>query len=120
MFLIYATVVAVMAAMNLAIAVADLARADFVLTNMDEVKVPRTWLAGLALLKITGTVGLLLGFFGIYIIAIPAAAGLVVFFTGAIVTHIKARVLHNVAFPGSYLALAIASLVLTFRQSATG
>ena len=39
-------------------------------------------------------------------------AGLVLFFIGALATHVRARVLYNLAFPGFYLALAIGSLVL--------
>ena len=31
------------------------------------------------------------------------------FFTGALATHIRARVFHNIAVPGTYFALATAS-----------
>jgi hypothetical protein len=34
------------------------------------------------------------------------------FFIGALVIHVRARILYNLAFPGVFLALAVASLVL--------
>ena len=42
--------------------------------------------------------------------ALAAAAGLVVFFVGAVLTHLRAGVLYNIAFPGAYLCLSAASL----------
>ncbi|MGN0096301.1 MAG: hypothetical protein ACI38U_09565 [Corynebacterium sp.] len=41
-----------------------------------------------------------------------AAAGLVSFFLGANLAHLRARVLHNIVFPGFYLAPAVSSLTL--------
>jgi hypothetical protein len=49
-------------------------------------------------------------------LGIAAAGGLVLFFTGAIIAHLRARVYYNLAFPGGYLALAIASLVLAVTR----
>ncbi|MGW5879623.1 DoxX family protein [Nocardiopsis terrae] len=112
MFLAYAVVTAITILANAAIAVADLAKADFVLANSAEVGVPRTWLPYLAALKTAGAVGLLLGLLGAPALGVAAAVGLVAFYTGAVIAHVRARVLHNLAFPGAYLALAAASLVL--------
>ncbi|MGH3966782.1 MAG: DoxX family protein, partial [Mycobacterium sp.] len=39
-------------------------------------------------------------------------AGLVLFFVGAVLTHVKARVLYNIAFPGAYLCLSAVTLAL--------
>ena len=97
---------------NAGMAVADLAKADFVLANSDEVGVPRSFLPLLATLKAAGAAGLLLGLLGVGVLGIAAAAGLVGFFVVAIAVHIRARVFYNLAFPGAYLALAIASLSL--------
>ncbi|HEX7657868.1 MAG TPA: DoxX family protein [Pseudonocardiaceae bacterium] len=105
-------VLAVTAAANIGIAVADLARARFVLANSAEVEVPESWLPGLAALKGAGGIGLLLWFVGLPVLPTIAAAGLVCFFVGAITAHIRARVLYNIAFPGAYLALAAASLIV--------
>ncbi len=93
-------------------AVADLVRARFVLANMKEVGVPESWLAPLGVLKGAGAAGLLVGLLGLRPVGIAAAIGLVLFFTGALATHIRTHVLHNIAFPGAYFALAIASATL--------
>jgi hypothetical protein len=34
------------------------------------------------------------------------------FYVGAVITHVRARVLHNIAFPGVFLALAVGALAL--------
>lgn len=105
-------VLAVTATANIGIAVADVARASFVLANSAEVHVPRSWLPRLAILKAAGGVGLLLWFASVPGFPIAAAIGLVCFFIGAITAHVRARVFYNIAFPGAYLALAVACLAL--------
>jgi DoxX-like family len=100
------------AAMTAAVGVADLVPAGFVLANSAEVHVPRSWLPGLGALKLAGAAGLLVGLVGPPAIGIAAATGLVLFFIGALITHIRANVLYNIAFPGAYLALSAGSLVL--------
>ncbi|MET9989485.1 DoxX family protein [Streptomyces mutabilis] len=104
------TVVAVIA--NAGIALADLRRARFVLANSAEVEVPASWLPGLAALKAAGAAGLLVGLLGVRPLGVAAAAGLVLFFVGAVAAHVRARVFHNIAFPVGYLALNAAVLVL--------
>lgn len=99
-------------AMNACAAAADFARARFVLANSAEVGVPESWLPLLGALKAAGAAGLLIGLLVFRPVGIAAAIGLVLFFAGAIVAHIRARVLHNLAFPGFYLGLAVGSLLL--------
>jgi hypothetical protein len=72
------------------IAVADFIPAGFVLANSAEVGVPGSWLPALGAAKLAG----------------------VLFFIGAVVTHLRARVLYNIAFPGGFLLLSAASLAL--------
>jgi DoxX-like family len=103
------------AAANLAIVVADLARAKFVVANSAEVHVPQSWLPALAALKAAGAAGLLVGI-AIPVIGVLAAAGLVLFFIGALVAHVRAEVYHTIAFPGLYLALAVATLVFALLR----
>ena len=112
MFISYVVVTLVTVAINAAIVVADLAKAGFVLANSAEVGVPRSWLPRLAALKAAGAAGLVLGLLGLDAVGIAAAAGLVGFFTVAVAFHVRARVFYNIAFPGAYLGLAAASLVL--------
>ncbi|WP_329286908.1 DoxX family protein [Streptomyces sp. NBC_00691] len=103
------------AAINVGIAAADLARARFVLANSAEVGVPRSWLPWLAVLKLAGAAGLLLGLCDAALRTVGAAAafGLGVLYLGALAFHLRARVLYNLAFPGLYFATAAASLTLT-------
>jgi hypothetical protein len=105
-------VIVLTAAANVAVAGADVLRAPFALANSAEVGVAERWLPGLAALKAAGATGLMLGVAGAPAIGVAAAAGLVVFFAAALITHVRARVLYNLAFPGLYFALATVSLVL--------
>jgi hypothetical protein len=95
-----------------AVAVPDYIPARFVLANSAKVGVARSWLPTLGTLKLAGAVGLIAGLLGLPAIGVAAAAGLVLFFIGAVIAHVRARVLYNIAFPGGYLALSAASLVL--------
>lgn len=113
MFVAYVIVTVVAIVANAGVSLADLGRARFVLANMDEVGVPRSWLTPLGLLKGAGAVGLLLGLLGLRPLGIAAAAGLVLFFAGALVFHLRAHVFHNISIPGAFFALAIASAALT-------
>ncbi|XVS63428.1 DoxX family protein [Actinosynnema sp. CA-299493] len=97
---------------NAGIAVADLARADFVLANSAAVGVPPSWVPVLGLLKGAGAVGLLLGLLGVPVVGTAAAIGLVAFFVGAVVAHARAGVWRTIAAPGAYLVLPVACLVL--------
>ncbi|MBQ1100262.1 DoxX family protein [Streptomyces sp. b94] len=112
MFTAYVIVTVVAVVANAGIAVADLMGARFVLANSAEVKVPASWIPGLAVLKAAGAAGLLIGMLGVRPLGIAAAVGLVLFFVGAVVAHVRTRVFHNIAFPAGYLALNAVALVL--------
>jgi hypothetical protein len=83
---------------------------------MDEVGVRRSWLLPLAVLKAAGAAGLVVGLLGVRLLGIAAAIGLVLFFTGALATHVRARVYHNIAVPGAYLAPAAASAAIAIAR----
>lgn len=112
----YTVVVGATVAANAAIGFAGLAKADFVAKTSAEVGVSSSWLPLLGGLKLAGAAGLLLELVGIRWIGIPAAAGLVVFFVGALVAHVRARVFYNIAFPALFLAFAVASLLLSLSN----
>jgi hypothetical protein len=112
----YVVVTVIAIAMNAGMAVADFSRARFVLANSAEVNVPPSWLPLLASLKLAGAAGLLLGLLGVPVIGVAAAAGLVLFFIGALAAHVRAGVYYNIAFPGTYFALAADSLVLALAH----
>ncbi|MFD6275674.1 DoxX family protein [Streptomyces sp. NPDC060209] len=105
--LIIATVGCVVA--NAFIAIADYARASFVLANSAEVRLPPAAMPYLATLKLAGAAGLLAGLLGFHWLGLAAGVGLIAFFVGAVLAHVRARVFHNIAFPGGYLLLAVAS-----------
>ena len=117
MFTAYVAVAAITVVANTAIAIADYTRAGFVLANSAEVGVPRSWLPRLATLKMAGAAGLVLGVVAVPWLGVAAAIGLVAFYTGAVLTHLRARVFYNLAFPGVYLALALASLALALPNA---
>ncbi|MFI6796012.1 DoxX family protein [Streptosporangium canum] len=116
MFAAYVTVTVVTIVATAGIALADFTRAGFVLANSAEVGLSPSWIPLLGWLKAAGAVGLLLGLLGVPLVGLAAAAGLVLFFVGAVVAHTRARVFHNIAFPGGYLALAIGSFALAAVQ----
>jgi hypothetical protein len=104
------------AVITAAVGVADLIPAGFVLANSAEVHVPCSWLPMLGIVKLAGAIGLLVGLVTLPAIGIAAATGLLLFFIGALIAHVRARALYNIAFPGAYLALSAASLVLLTAQ----
>jgi DoxX-like family len=109
---LYVVVTVITAIITAAVGIADFIPAGFVLANSARVHVPRAWLPTLGTLKLAGAIGLLVGLVGLPVIGIAAATGLVLFFIGAVIAHLRARVLYNIAFPGAYLGLSAASLVL--------
>ncbi|AWK11798.1 hypothetical protein SSP531S_02240 [Streptomyces spongiicola] len=113
MFTAYAVVTAVAIAANAVEAAANFLRARFVVANAAAVGVPPSWLPALGALKGAAALGLLLGLLGLTAVGTAAATGLVLFFIGALVFHVRARVFHNIAGPLLFLALSAAALVLT-------
>jgi DoxX-like family len=109
---LYVVVTVITAIVTAAVAIPDFIPAGFVLANSAKVHVPRSWLPTLGALKVAGAIGLLVGLVGLPAVGIAAATGLVLYFIGAVIAHVRARVLYNIAFPGAYLALSVASLVL--------
>jgi DoxX-like family len=112
MFGAYVVVVVITLVINAVAAAADFSHARFVLANSADVGVGQRWLPLLGALKAAGAAGLLIGLLWLRPIGIAASIGLVLFFIGAMATHIRASVFHNLAFPGAFLALAGASLAL--------
>jgi hypothetical protein len=98
------------AAANAYAATVDLARADRVLANMTRLGVPHQWLPTLGALKAAGALGLLVGL-AVPGLGVAAAAGLVLYFAGAVVTVVRARWYAHV-YPLPFLLLAAGALVL--------
>lgn len=98
------------AAANAFSATLDFMRYEKILVAMAGAGVPASWLTTLGVLKAAGALGLLVGI-GVRPVGIAAAAGLVLFFVAAIVTHLR---VHDRSFglAAVFLALAVAALVL--------
>lgn len=105
-------VISITVIMNIAIAIGDVMRAEFVVANSREVGVPDRWLPALAALKGAGAGGLAIGFAGLPVIGILAAVGLTLFYLAALVAHVRARVFHSIAFPMLFFSFALGSVVL--------
>src|SRR6266576_4970876 len=107
MFITYIVVTILAAAANIFSATLDFIRYKPILINMAKVGVPESWITTLGILKAAGALGLLIGI-GVPAVGI-AAAGLVLFFIGAIITHLRG---HDYSFGLGivFLLLAIAAL----------
>jgi hypothetical protein len=119
MFAAYIAVTILAAAANIFSAACDFVRYRQVSLAMAKAGVPESWMTTLGVLKAAGALGLLVGI-GVPPIGTAAACGLILFFAGAIITHLRA---HDFSFGLAvvFLLLAVAELVLGFdaRGSAT-
>lgn len=88
-------------------------RAKWVVQPIADYGIPRSWLPWLGTAKAAGAIGLVVGLF-VPIIGVMAMIGLVAYFTGAVITVIRARWYSHVAYPLLYVTPVIASLVLWF------
>jgi DoxX-like family len=109
-FAVAAVVAAVLAAALLMSAGAKLARRANVMTGMAAVGVPadRVWM--LAVLEIAGAAGLVAGLFW-WPIGVAAAIGVVLYFVGAVLAHLRKRDPGFVP-PSVILVVAVGTLVL--------
>jgi hypothetical protein len=109
-----ATIVTVAAALWVGFSAASVfVRARWVVEPLAEYGVPRSWWPWLGVAKAAGATGLLVGLF-VPVIGILAGIGLVLYFTGAVITVLRARSYGHVAFPLLYLTPVVAGLALRF------
>nr|WP_268957803.1 DoxX family protein [Ruania zhangjianzhongii] len=99
-------------AVNAAGALASFTGARFITDTLTEIKVQPRWLPVLASLQAAGALGLLLGLLGLPAIGLAAATGLVLYFLGAVITHLRAGAHRSLASPLLFLALAVTTLAL--------
>jgi hypothetical protein len=88
MFAAYVTVTIVAAVFTGIAAVTYLMGHDYPKTQADMKRIPRSWLPVLGLLLAAGSAGLLAGF-AVPILGTVAAGGLVLYFVGALVAHLR-------------------------------
>jgi DoxX-like family len=117
MFIAYVVVTVLAAAANAFAATADFLRPRWLLANMTRVGVPQSRLFPLGALKAAGALGLLVGL-GVPLLGVVAAAGLALFFVGAILTHLRAHwYSFTLTLPAAFLLLAVGSLGLRLAAS---
>jgi hypothetical protein len=90
-----------------------LTRAPWIVKALTDYGVPRSWWPWLGVAKLAGAVGLLVGLF-VPVLGVAAGVGLVLYFTGAVVTVVRARWYTHIPFPMVYAAPVIAALTLGF------
>jgi hypothetical protein len=94
-------------------AVSLLRRDKQIVKFLTDYGVPPSWFAWLGTAKAAGAVGLVIGLL-VPVIGVMAGIALVLYFTGAVVTVIRARWYSHIPFPLMYMAPVIGALVLGF------
>ncbi len=104
-------VVSILLALGLGLSAAtNFARIERLVEGMMQAGVPVSWLSLLAWIKTSAAIGLLVGIF-VPVIGLAAALGVIVFFIGALVVHIRARA-YSLWLVGTFLTLGISTLWL--------
>lgn len=88
-------------------------RAKWVVRPLADYGVPRGWWTPLGVAKAAGALGLITGLW-VPALGVAAGIGLVLYFTGAVITVLRAHWPSHVAFPLMYMTPVAASLVLGF------
>src|SRR6266581_2439853 len=115
MFTAYLVVVFLAAAANIFSATCDFVRYKQVAIAMAKAGVSESWMTPLGILKAAGALGLLIGI-GVPLIGTAAAIGLILFFVGAIITHLRAQD-YSFGLAVAFLLLAVTALVLRLSAS---
>ncbi|MET9517987.1 DoxX family protein [Streptomyces sp. NPDC002994] len=109
----YVVVTVLAAAMTGFSAASVFFRAKWVVEPLADYGVPQSWWPWLGTAKAAGAAGLLAGLF-VPVIGVLAGIGLVLYFTGAVVTVIRARSYAHIPFPLVYAAPVVGALALGF------
>jgi len=111
MFTAYVVVTLIAIAASTFVAIANFMRLKFVLITASKVGVPQSWMTVLGILNAAAALGLLLGLVGVPLVVTATAIGLVLYFVGAIITHLRARD-YSIGPAAAFLLMAVAALVL--------
>jgi DoxX-like protein len=105
------TVVAILLGLGLAAsASAKIRKDERVTAGLTATGVPLSWFVPLALLELAGTVGLLIGI-GWRPLGIAAAIGVILYFLGALVFHVRAKDFKGMAAPAVLLIAGALALI---------
>lgn len=115
MFALYGAVTLLTVAFNVFSAVCDFVRYEQVTIAMKRAGVSTSWMTTLGILKSAAAMGLLIGF-RVPLIGTAAAIGLILFFVGAIIVHLRARD-YTFGLAVVFLLLAVATLALQIHTN---
>ncbi|MGW4460761.1 DoxX family protein [Micromonospora sp. NPDC004704] len=110
MFAAYVTVTILTSVFNGIAAVTYLIGHDYPKAQADMKRVPRSWVPVLGMLLAAGSLGLLAGF-AVPLLGTLAAAGLVLYFVGALLAHLRVGSRQLVGW-AVFFAAAVAALTL--------
>jgi hypothetical protein len=110
MFIAYVVVAVVFGLANVNSAVAKIRGVPRVVGVLRAAGVPSSWFVPLALLNLAGAIGLWIGI-AWRPLGIAAATGLVLYFAGAVVAHLRVKDFKNAPVPAVLLAFAALTLV---------
>lgn len=115
MFVAAAIVSVLLALAVLGSAAGKLTKNPKAIAPLEALSVPASWVPKLALAEIAGGVGLLVGL-AVAPIGIAAAAGIIAYFVGAVITHVRAGD-KNLAPPAVFGLLGVLALVLRIASA---
>lgn len=110
-FVACAIVASLLAAVLVGSAAAKLTEVDRVVENITGVGVPLRWFPWLAAAELAGAVGLVVGL-GLEPVGVAAAVGVVLYFAGAVIAHVRVKDAAGVVAPAPLLVAGAAVLVL--------
>ncbi|MER5224666.1 DoxX family protein [Streptomyces flaveus] len=113
MFVAYVVLAVVVSLLLVFSAVPDITRNPKITEGLKALGVPDSWFLPLGLVKIAGALGLLVGI-AYRPLGIAAAIGVVLYFLGAVITHLRGGDKKGVGIPAVIMLVAVAPLVLGF------
>lgn len=111
MFIAYVVVAVLLSLLLLVSARGDIARDPKITEQLKAIGVRDNWFLPLGLIKIAGALGLLVGI-AYRPLGIAAAIGVVLYFLGAVITHLRAGDKKGVGTPAFIMLISVAPLVL--------
>ncbi|MDX3512775.1 DoxX family protein [Streptomyces caniscabiei] len=111
MFIAYVVLAVVLSLLLLASARGDIVRDPKITDGLKALGVPDSWFVPLGLVKIAGALGLLAGI-AYRPLGIAAAIGVVLYFLGAVITHIRAGDKKGIGTPAVIMLVSVAPVAL--------
>ena len=111
MFIAYVVVASLLALVLIGSGRAKLVRDEKITEGMHQIGVPASWFPRLSALEFAGALGLITGIF-YRPLGIAASAGIILYFIGAIATHLRAKDTKGLPMPAVLMVAGAAALLL--------